>query len=91
MTKTLELYFHGDSFTFQFRGNPLADPPIRTYTHFSDAADDVVEARILQGIHFRSGDVVGREQGRSVAKWVFKHYLRPVRGDSGDEDDDEED
>ena len=90
MTKTLELYFHGDSFTFQFTGNPLADPPIRTYTHFSDAADDVVEARLLQGIHFRSGDVVGRKQGRSVAKWVFKHYLRPVRGDPGDEDDDEE-
>ena len=91
-TKTLQLYFHGNSFTFQVTSlNPLAVPSTRTYTHFSDAAADVVEARILQGIHFRTADVVGRKQGRTVAKWVFKHYLRPVRGDPGDEDDDEED
>ena len=89
-TKTLALYFHGNSFTFQVRGNPLANPPIRTYTHFSDAAADVVEARILQGIHFRSADFFGRRQGRSVAKWVFTHYLRPVRGHPGDEDDAED-
>ena len=52
----------------------------------------MVEARILHGIHFLTADVVGRKQGRSVAKWVFKHYLRPVghddEGDGDDEDDD---
>ena len=90
-TKTLELYFHRDRFTFQVTSNnPLAIPPTRTYRHFSDAADDVVEVRILQGIHFRTADVDARKQGRSVAKWVFKHYLRPVHGKPGDEDDDEE-
>jgi hypothetical protein len=89
-TKTLQLYFHGNSFTFQVTSlNPLAVPSTRTYTHFSDAAADVVEARILQGIHFRAADVVGRKQGRSVAKWVFKHYLRPIHGDDEDEDDDD--
>ena len=31
------------------------------------------------------------EQGRSVAKWVFKHYLRPVGGDDGDDDGDGDD
>jgi hypothetical protein len=93
-TKTLKLFFHTNSFTFVVTSNnPLAVPPTRTYTHFSDPTDDVVEARILQGIHFRTADVVGRKQGRSVAKWVFKHYLRPVGGDDGDDggDGDDED
>jgi hypothetical protein len=93
MTKSLKLFFHTNSFTFEVKSsNPLAIPPTRTYTHFSDPTDDVVEARILQGIHFRTADLVGRKQGRSVAKWVFKHYLRPVgqddeSDDEGDEDD----
>ena len=91
ITKTLALFFHGDSFTYQITSNnPLAIPPTRTFTHFSDWSDDVVEVRILQGIHFRTADVVARKQGRSVAKWVFQNYLRPVGEDPGDEDDDED-
>jgi hypothetical protein len=90
ITKTLALFFRGNSFTFDVKSNnPLAVPPTRTYTHFSDWADDVVEVRILQGIHFRTADVTGRKQGRHVAKWVFQHYLRPVGGGGGDDDDDE--
>jgi hypothetical protein len=78
-TKILELFFHGNSFTFEIKSNnPRGIPhPSRTYTHFSGPADDVVEARILQGIHFRTADVLGRKQGRQVANWVFKHALRP--------------
>jgi len=92
MAKTLKLFFHTNSFTFEVKSNnPLAVPPTRTYTHFSDPTDDVVEARILQGIHFRTADVVGRKQGRSVAKWVFKNFLRPVGGGDDDEDGDDED
>jgi hypothetical protein len=43
--------------------------------------------RILQGIHFRTADVLGRKQGRHVAKYVFKHALQPV----GSHDDDDGD
>ena len=67
--------------------------PTRTYTRFSDAAADVVEARILEGIHFRTADLVGRRQGRHVARFLFKHSLRPVGdhdGDCNDEEDDED-
>src|SRR5262249_50141429 len=93
LTKTLALFFHGNSFTFDVTSNnPLANPAIRTYTHFSQLADDVVDVRIFQGIHFRTADLVGRKQGRHVAKWVFQHYLRPVSGDDdgGGEDEDED-
>jgi hypothetical protein len=32
----------------------------RTYGRFSDAVDDIVDARIYEGIHFRSADEVAR-------------------------------
>jgi hypothetical protein len=46
---------------------------------FSDVAADVVEARILLGIHFRFADTVARKQGKQVADKAFKHILRPAR------------
>jgi hypothetical protein len=60
---------------------PVADrPKTRTYTRFSDVADDMVDVRIYQGIHFRSADVAARQQGTIVAKQAFHHFLRPVHG-----------
>ena len=50
----------------------------RTYDHFSDVYADTIEARILQGIHFRSADVQGARLGRQVANWVARHYFRPA-------------
>jgi hypothetical protein len=50
----------------------------RTYERFSDAAAEVVDARIWEGIHFRFADVVAREQGTDVAHWAFERFLRPL-------------
>ena len=92
VTKALKLFFGKDKFTFVVTSNnPVVVPPTRTYTRFSDAADDVVEVHILQGIHFRTADLVGRKQGRSVAKYVFHHALQPVGGEyDGDCDGDDD-
>jgi hypothetical protein len=92
VTKTLALFFKGDKMTFTLHSNyPLAVQKDRTYTHFSDAAQDVVNVRILQGIHFRFADEAARRQGREVAKWTYHHFLRPLQGqdDSDDEGEDE--
>ena len=48
------------------------------YSRFSDAAQDVVDARIYEGIHFRFADEDARKQGRHVAQWVFDHFLKPL-------------
>jgi hypothetical protein len=58
----------------------------RVYIHFTDAADDVVIARVYEGIHFGFADSLARTQGESVGMWVFKHFLRPVRQNDDDED-----
>ena len=50
----------------------------RLYDRFSAAADDIVDARIYEGIHFRSADEDARSQGKHVANWVFNHFLGPV-------------
>jgi hypothetical protein len=77
-TGILALYF-GDEFEFSIASTTpdLLENP-RQYHRFSDASLDVVEVRILHGVHFRHADEQARRQGRRVAHWVFMKSLRPV-------------
>jgi hypothetical protein len=77
--RTLGLFFGDDAFTFDVTSTvPVVLQKTRTYSRFSDVAADVVEARILLGIHFRFADVVARRQGKQAADWAFSHVLRPL-------------
>jgi len=90
VTRMLALYFETDQMTFSVATtNPAAVQQTRTYDRFSDAAADVVNARIYEGIHFRFADVQARKQGRRVARWVFSHFLLSVDDDHEDSDDEE--
>ena len=81
MTGMLELYFGTDEFEFSILSpTPGLTVNPRQYHRFSEAAQEVVEVRILQGIHFRFAYEQARRQGRRVAHWVFKKSLRPVPG-----------
>jgi hypothetical protein len=91
ITRVLALFFGTDEKTFTVTTtNATAPQQTRTYNRFSDAAEDVVNVRIYQGIHFRFADVQARKQGRHVAQWVFSHFLRSVDDDDHDDGDDEE-
>lgn len=52
----------------------------RRWTTFSEAVDEVIDARVYSGIHFRTSDEVGAKLGRQVAQFVSTHALRPCRG-----------
>ena len=54
----------------------------RQWRTFSEGVDEVIEARIYSGIHFRTTDEVGAGLGRKVARFVMKHALQrcPKRG-----------
>lgn len=79
MTRTLELFFGTDRVVFEFAtAAPQAVQKTRRYSRFSDAARDVVDARVYLGIHFRFADLAARAQGRSVADWTFNHFLLPL-------------
>jgi hypothetical protein len=92
VTRMLALFFHTDHVSFSVTTtNPLAVQQTRSFTRFSDAASEVVDARVYEGIHFRTSDVAGRRAGRRVAKFTFKHFLRPVCDDDDHDDDDDDD
>ena len=81
VTKMLALFFGTDKVSFTVTSaNPNLMPTetTRTFTRFSDAEEEVIEARIYAGIHFRTADEVAQVQGKRVAKWAFKHFLRPA-------------
>lgn len=80
MTRTMQLFFETDRMTFDVNTLvPEAVRKTRTHRRFSHAADDMVEARMLLGIHFRFADIAGRKQAQRVADWTFNHYLLPLR------------
>jgi hypothetical protein len=79
VTTILERFFGTDAFEFSVTSNaPLATQKTRAFKRFSDAAAEVVEARILLGIHFRFADEAARAQGSRVADWTFTRFLRPL-------------
>lgn len=78
MTRSMAMFFGSDRGPLEVTSlHPLAVQKTRVYTRFSHAADDVVEARILLGIHFRFADVAARRQGEKVAEHAFEHFLLP--------------
>ena len=79
-TRALSLFFGTNEMNFSVTTtNPV--PTVvdtRDFTKFNDAQEEVVNARIYEGIHFRFADEGARKQGRLVAQWVYGHFLRPV-------------
>ena len=50
------------------------------WTTLSEAVDEVIDARVYSGIHFRNSDVVGARFGKTIARYVVKHAMRDNPG-----------
>jgi hypothetical protein len=46
------------------------------WTQFSQGIDEVINARVWEGIHFRNSDEQGMRAGRCVAQFVVRHALK---------------
>jgi hypothetical protein len=81
ITHTLRNFFGTDKVTFTVTSNKCLPAPCtpRTFKRFSDAIDEVVDARVWGGIHFRTADTEGAKLGRKVARYLRTHYLQAVR------------
>ena len=78
MTRVLAHLF-GDKTEFHVTSTTIAAPKNdKIYERFSDMAQDVVDVRVYQGIHFRTADEVARRQGKRSADWAVSHVLRPI-------------
>jgi hypothetical protein len=53
-------------------------PATRTFTSFSEAVDEIVEARIWAGLHFRTADVQAVQLGTNIANYAAANYFEAV-------------
>jgi hypothetical protein len=62
-------------------GGTCADPApvLRSYSSFSQAADENAASRIYIGIHFRRAVEEGVDHGRKIAAFAVHRFLKPVR------------
>jgi hypothetical protein len=49
------------------------------YTALEEITRDIDDARVFGGIHFRTDQIAGAEQGHSVGAYVSRHAFRPAR------------
>jgi membrane-associated phospholipid phosphatase len=63
--------------------NPGLPAIVLNYTAWQAITDDIDDARIYGGIHFRFDQEDGAHQGRHVGRYILRNYLR-----SGDEPED---
>jgi len=61
-------------------------PGTRAFSNFTSAVDEIADARVFGGIHFRTSCVVGNTLGRTVADYVSRHALRGIGDDQGDDE-----
>jgi len=51
----------------------------RSFTSFSQAAQENGRSRIYMGVHWRFDDIDGEQLGRQIADYTISHALEPVR------------
>jgi hypothetical protein len=57
----------------------------RSFAQFSQAIDEIIEARVWSGIHFHNADEQGAKIGRQVAKWRERHFFKAVQRHDDDD------
>ena len=72
-------FFGTDRIAFDITSSRFPKQP-RHFERFSDALEEVIDARVWGGIHFRNAVEAGAKLGRKVARWERKHYFRRVWG-----------
>jgi PAP2 superfamily len=70
----------GDNTSFTM-SSPTAVPAdaTRTFSSFSQAADENASSRVMAGIHFRFSCEAGQELGNQIGKWTVENHLKPLK------------
>jgi PAP2 superfamily len=61
--------------------NPAVPNIVLQYTSFKQITDDISDARVYGGIHFRFDQAAGGRLGRAVGRAVYKNNLRRMHDD----------
>ena len=72
-------FFHTDKLGFDIVSSRFPGAAnARHYDSFSDALNEIIEARIWGGIHFREADVQGATLGKEVARYERAHFFKAL-------------
>ena len=74
----LASYF-GNGTSFSVESDVMAGV-VRSFTSFSAALNEIQDARVFAGIHFRTACVDGQATGTAVANYILANALQPVHG-----------
>jgi hypothetical protein len=53
------------------------------YASWKQITDDIDDARIYGGVHYRFDQEEAARQGRKVGRYVLRHWLRPLHRHPG--------
>jgi PAP2 superfamily len=73
----LQDFFGRDKIAFDVSSPRFPGQP-RHFRRFSDLLQEIVDARVWGGIHFRAADEQGAGIGRNVVRWERRFYFRRV-------------
>lgn len=76
VTAALEKFFGTDGVSFSL--DSLATGETRYYHHFRDVVQEVNNARVWAGFHFRNSDQDGSTIGRQVGRFVARNFFQPL-------------
>ena len=75
--ETLSYFFRTDDFTFTITSNFAGvTTPVRTYSSFSQVLQEVSNARIYGGMHYRNSTHKGAIVGKQVSHFATRHFFR---------------
>jgi hypothetical protein len=75
--RVLQMFFGTDDVGFDVTSTRFAGET-RHFDQFSQPLEEIVEARIWAGLHYRTADVQARLLGGNVAEYMAEHYFQPV-------------
>jgi hypothetical protein len=76
IVRTLQQFFGSDRMHFEAVSN--ASGTVRSFDRFSEAIDEIIDARVWSGIHFREADEQGETIGIRIANFRLRNYFHPV-------------
>ncbi len=74
-------HIYGEGGHFITLSNPAVPDIVLQYTTFKQITDDISDARVYGGIHFRTDQAAGERLGKAIGKSVYKHNLRRMHDD----------
>jgi hypothetical protein len=80
----LSAFLDQDRFRFTVTSEVLPGVT-RSFTEFSDAANEASLSRVFAGVHYRADLTTGRRLGRHVASYLLERFLTRVERDDDDD------